>query len=86
MWKNRIYRVKSRQPSRSTMDVTESAPEEPISYSSNRKRKVKERTRKENKKQRWGKWTNWSPCSVSCGKGREIRWRHCLEKLRGCRN
>ncbi|KAI4471933.1 thrombospondin type 1 domain [Holotrichia oblita] len=65
--------------SRSMVDVTEVPPEEPASYNSNRKRKVKDRTRKENKKQRWGKWTNWSPCSVSCGKGREIRWRHCLE-------
>ncbi|XP_022904337.2 uncharacterized protein [Onthophagus taurus] len=42
-----------------------------------RRRRKKER--KDGKRQRWGKWTNWSPCSVSCGKGREIRWRHCLE-------
>ncbi|KAK4877213.1 hypothetical protein RN001_009719 [Aquatica leii] len=26
---------------------------------------------------KWGAWTNWSTCSVSCGKGRKIRWRHC---------
>lgn len=25
----------------------------------------------------WGTWTDWSACSVTCGKGREIRWRHC---------
>ncbi|KAG5885468.1 hypothetical protein JTB14_037048 [Gonioctena quinquepunctata] len=24
-------------------------------------------------------WTSWSPCSVSCGKGRHIRWRHCRQ-------
>lgn len=27
----------------------------------------------------WNKWTEWSPCSVTCGKGREIRWRHCAK-------
>lgn len=25
----------------------------------------------------WGTWTDWSACSVTCGKGRVIRWRHC---------
>lgn len=29
------------------------------------------------KVQRWGPWTKWSACSVTCGKGRKIRWRHC---------
>lgn len=29
---------------------------------------------------KWGAWTNWSTCSVSCGKGRKIRWRHCRSK------
>ncbi|XP_017775946.1 PREDICTED: uncharacterized protein LOC108562197 [Nicrophorus vespilloides] len=32
-----------------------------------------------NRRQRWGHWTDWSSCSVSCGKGRQIRWRHCIE-------
>lgn len=32
-----------------------------------------------NKKAKWGEWTDWSACSVTCGKGREIRWRHCKE-------
>lgn len=27
---------------------------------------------------KWGKWTDWSSCSVTCGKGRQIRWRYCL--------
>ncbi|XP_026669477.1 protein PFC0760c-like, partial [Ceratina calcarata] len=35
------------------------------------------RMKKENGK-KWGKWTDWSSCSVTCGKGRQIRWRYCL--------
>ncbi|KAJ3663188.1 hypothetical protein Zmor_007493 [Zophobas morio] len=31
----------------------------------------------------WNKWTDWSSCSVSCGKGREIRWRHCMNNCNG---
>lgn len=31
----------------------------------------------------WHKWTEWSPCSVTCGKGREIRWRHCAKHCHG---
>ncbi|KAL0109174.1 hypothetical protein PUN28_014338 [Cardiocondyla obscurior] len=27
---------------------------------------------------KWGRWMDWSSCSVTCGKGRQIRWRHCL--------
>lgn len=27
---------------------------------------------------KWGKWTDWSSCSITCGKGRQIRWRYCL--------
>lgn len=27
---------------------------------------------------KWGKWLDWSSCSVTCGKGRQIRWRHCM--------
>lgn len=34
------------------------------------------------KVQKWGPWTKWSTCSVTCGKGRKIRWRHCLRDCR----
>lgn len=27
----------------------------------------------------WSNWTDWSKCSVTCGEGRKIRWRHCLK-------
>lgn len=40
------------------------------------KRKVSERDNVI-KVQKWGPWTKWSTCSVTCGKGRKIRWRHC---------
>lgn len=29
-------------------------------------------------RRKWNRWTDWSSCSVTCGKGRQIRWRHCL--------
>jgi len=34
------------------------------------------RTRRKSRK--WGRWLDWSNCSVTCGKGRQIRWRHCV--------
>ncbi|XP_022910344.1 isthmin-2-like [Onthophagus taurus] len=26
----------------------------------------------------WDQWGKWSPCSVTCGIGKIIRWRHCV--------
>ncbi|XP_030761731.1 uncharacterized protein LOC115886629 isoform X2 [Sitophilus oryzae] len=46
--------------------------------SANAKQKQpKHNGKKDNKETNWHKWTEWSPCSVTCGKGRLIRWRHC---------
>ncbi|XP_028050554.1 transcription initiation factor TFIID subunit 11 isoform X2 [Monomorium pharaonis] len=28
----------------------------------------------------WDSWSIWSACSVTCGQGRQVRWRHCLSK------
>ncbi|KAL1513588.1 hypothetical protein ABEB36_002982 [Hypothenemus hampei] len=30
----------------------------------------------------WDHWGKWSDCSVSCGVGKSVRWRHCVSS--GC--
>lgn len=42
------------------------------------KRMVRKSRIKRKSRRKWGRWTGWSSCSVTCGKGRQIRWRHCL--------
>ncbi|XP_046824750.1 coiled-coil domain-containing protein 175-like [Vespa crabro] len=42
------------------------------------KRMIRKNRIKRKSRRKWGRWTGWSSCSVSCGKGRQIRWRHCL--------
>ena len=33
----------------------------------------------------WGSWSSWSSCSKTCGEGREIRTRECVEVASGNR-
>lgn len=40
-----------------------------------------ERLKREDKM--WGPWEAWSPCSVSCGEGRSIKYRHCISDTCG---
>ncbi|KAF7269316.1 hypothetical protein GWI33_017639 [Rhynchophorus ferrugineus] len=44
--------------------------------------KRKRHARKPKNETKWHKWTDWSVCSVTCGKGRSIRWRHCSQNCK----
>ncbi|XP_076646254.1 TATA-box binding protein associated factor 11 isoform X2 [Halictus rubicundus] len=35
---------------------------------------------KETYHEKWDEWGNWNMCSVTCGNGRQVRWRHCSAK------
>ncbi|XP_020300077.1 uncharacterized protein LOC109863847 isoform X3 [Pseudomyrmex gracilis] len=48
-----------------------------VSFSGSRFPPIQSRTRRKLQR-KWGRWMDWSSCSVTCGKGRQIRWRHCL--------
>lgn len=48
-----------------------------FSFSGSRFPRTQSRTRRKSQR-KWGRWMDWSSCSVTCGKGRQIRWRHCL--------
>ncbi|XP_011698070.1 PREDICTED: uncharacterized protein LOC105456004 [Wasmannia auropunctata] len=49
----------------------------PMRSSGSRFARGEYRTRRRPRR-KWGRWMDWSSCSVTCGKGRQIRWRHCL--------
>lgn len=36
------------------------------------------RAGKDRKPKIWDQWGNWSTCSVTCGIGKIVRWRHCI--------
>lgn len=40
-----------------------------------------ERLKREDKV--WGPWETWSPCSVTCGEGRSIKYRYCISDTCG---
>lgn len=40
--------------------------------------RVKNRLKKSAKV--WDHWGKWSPCTVSCGEGKMMRWRHCVSQ------
>ncbi|XP_044752493.1 A disintegrin and metalloproteinase with thrombospondin motifs adt-2-like [Coccinella septempunctata] len=44
---------------------------------------LKPLVRKKRTRRIWSEWSPWTPCSVSCGRGRMIRWRHCLKNCDG---
>ncbi|XP_049818757.1 uncharacterized protein LOC126264509 isoform X2 [Aethina tumida] len=46
-----------------------------------RDNKGKKRVKLSHDADEWENWNEWTPCSVTCGRGRKIRWRHCLQ---GC--
>ncbi|XP_076179002.1 uncharacterized protein LOC143152590, partial [Ptiloglossa arizonensis] len=36
------------------------------------------KTEKTDPDEQWDEWADWTTCSVTCGSGRQVRWRHCL--------
>ncbi|KAK9888612.1 hypothetical protein WA026_000842 [Henosepilachna vigintioctopunctata] len=56
-----------REKREKTRDITEGKYSEKVPLRSKRTKRV------------WGNWSNWTSCSVTCGRGRMIRWRHCLK-------
>lgn len=54
------------------------APSQVVSSSSSRFARRENPIPRSKSRRKWGRWMDWSSCSVTCGKGRQIRWRHCL--------
>ncbi|XP_048515306.1 uncharacterized protein LOC125501996 [Athalia rosae] len=59
-------------------DVTKVGQEKSGNRILSRRQASKKNRSKRNHRKKWDKWTDWSSCSVTCGKGRQIRWRHCV--------
>ncbi|GAB1868177.1 hypothetical protein CAJAP_09256 [Camponotus japonicus] len=43
-------------------------------------RDIEPTNNKDKDSEAWDNWSNWSGCSVTCGQGRQVRWRHCLSE------
>ncbi|PBC26536.1 hypothetical protein APICC_04522 [Apis cerana cerana] len=66
-------------PNKDTMEEKRSVSRRIVKNTSPNTPRISRENENESKSNnKWGKWTDWSSCSVTCGKGRQIRWRYCL--------
>ncbi|KAL3270346.1 hypothetical protein HHI36_009394 [Cryptolaemus montrouzieri] len=68
--------IKERQKRDENDDDSDDEDEEVNDNDSNSREKRKKKGPKVRKV--WDRWSKWSECSVSCGIGKQTRWRHCI--------